>query len=521
VRSQISIWWALLHDLRTNILANVSHQWKDPSSIQASAKALMLLQQKHGLFPRITGKGDNAKRLADLLLRMRTELSAGEGGTSSGNSNIDLAPSQAIESLIIIDREIDFPTVLMTQLTYEGLLDEIFTVDSNQVEVDSTLLGNALPTQAGSSTNAATQSTKRKVQLDNADQLYTTLRDTNCAVVGPMLNKVARRLQSTYDSRQTAKTTSELRDFVAKLPGYQAEQASLKLHTSLAEEVIKRTRSDIFSSLLEVQQNIAAGADPATQHDMIEELIARDVSLVAALRLLCIESTFSNGLRPRDFDTFKKAIIQAYGHQHLLTLLALEKIGLLIPRVGGGLVGAAAGPLGKTTNYTALRKNLHLIVDEVNEAEPEDIAYVFSGYAPLSVRLVQCILQKQYLSSLTTKRGTNAPAAAASTATQGWRPFEDVVKQIRGATFDEAQTGEEKAVRARQILNGSGTVDSGKTVIIFFLGGVCRAEISALRFVAKQLKEEGKARKLLICTTGILTGDKVVGSATESRNFAM
>jgi hypothetical protein len=310
-----------------------------------------------------------------------------------------------------------------------------------------------------------------------------------------------------------------LRDFVSKLPGYQAEQASLKVHTNLAEEVIKRTRTDTFSSLLEVQQNIAAGADPTTQHEIIEELIARDVPIEVALRLLCIESIFSNGMRPRDFETFKRAILQGYGHQHLLTLASLEKMGLLIPRVGGGLVGASAGPLGKTTNYNALRKNLHLIVDEVNEAEPDDIAYVFSGYAPLSVRLVQCILQKQYLSSLATKRGTTALVAAASTATQGWRPFEDSVKQIRGATFDEAQTGEEKAVRARQILNGSGTVDSGKTVVIFFLGGVCRAEISALRFVAKQMKEEGKARKLLICTTGVLTGDRVVRSAIETRNY--
>ena len=492
-------------------------QWKDPTSIRSSAKALMLMQQKHGLFPRITGKGDNAKRLSDLLMRMKNELSAGEGGSGS---IIELAPSQSIESLIIIDREVDFATPLMTQLTYEGLLDEMFSVDSNQIEVESTLLGNAPAAQAGSSANTASQSTKRKVALDHNDQLYSSLRDTNCAVVGPILNKVARRLQNTYDSRQSAKTTAELRDFVSKLPGFQAEQASLKIHTTLAEEVINRTRTDIFSNMLEVQQNLAAGADPSTQHDTIEELVARDVPVETALRLLCIESVFGNGLRSRDYETFKRAIIQGYGHQHLITLASLEKMGLLIPRVGGGLVGASAGPLGKTTNYTAVRRNLHLIVDEVNEADPNDIAYVFSGYAPLSVRLVQCILQKQYLSSLSTNRGANATAAA-STATQGWRPFEDTVKQIRGATFDEAQMGEEKAVRARQILNGSGTVDSGKTVVIFFLGGVTRAEISSLRFVAKQLKEEGKGRKLLICTTSILTGDRVIKSAVEQRSFAM
>jgi len=184
-------------------------------------------------------------------------------------------------------------------------------------------------------------------------------------------------------------------------------------------------------------------------------------------------------------------------------------------------VGAAAGPLGKITNYNAVRRNLHLIVDEVNESEPDDVAYVFSGYAPLSVRLVQCILQKQHLSSLTTKRGANAPTAAASSATQGWRPFEDVVKQIRGATFDEAQTGEEKAVRARQILNGSGHADGAKTVIVFFLGGVSRAEIAALRFVAQQMREEGRGRNILICTTSVLSGDRVVGAAIEQKSFTV
>jgi hypothetical protein len=57
-------------------------------------------------------------------------------------------------------------------------------------------------------------------------------------------------------------------------------------------------------------------------------------------------------------------------------------------------------------------KALRLIVDEVNEHDPNDIAYVYSGYAPLSVRLVQSILQKQYLTSIT-RGGSNANNAAA------------------------------------------------------------------------------------------------------------
>ncbi|OCK81250.1 vacuolar sorting protein-like protein [Lepidopterella palustris CBS 459.81] len=488
---------------------------KDPTSIYLSAKALMLMQQKHGLFPRIIGKGDNAKRLADLLIRMRTEVTAGESSNGSGLSFLDLTPSSSIDSLIIIDREIDFPTVLLTQLTYEGLIDEEFGIQANQTEVDSSIVGAATqqqPSQTSGSASAPSQSLKRKIVIDPKDTLYSTLGDSNFAIVGNLLNKVARRLQSSYESRQIAsKTTAELREFVAKLPGYQAEQASLKLHTALAEEILKYTRSEIFTRTLEVQQNVMSGADPTTQHETIDELIARGVSLPTILRLLCLESCTNAGMRPKDLETFKRAILQAYGQQHLLTLSSLDKMNLLVPRSGG--IGAPAAKPGSVTNYTPVRKNLRLWDDEVNESDPNDISYVFSGYAPLSVRLVQSIVQKQTLATLVKPAGQQA-----ATAAQGWRLFEDAAKHIRGATFDETQTGEEKAVKARQILNGSGHADSGKTVIVFFLGGVCRAEVAALRFVAKKMADSG-GKRLMICTTGMVAGDGIVGAAIETGKF--
>ena len=471
----------------------------------------MLLQQKHGLFPRIIGKGDNAKRLADLLIRMRTELTASESSNGSGTSFLGLTPSSSVDSLIIIDREIDFPTVLLTQLTYEGLIDEVFSIQANQTEVDSSIVGGApqQSSQNAGSASAGPQTLKRKIAIDSKDTLYNTLSDSNFAIVGNLLNKVARRLQSSYESRQIAsKSTAELREFVAKLPGYQAEQASLKLHTSLAEEIIKHTRSELFTRPLEVQQNIMSGADPTTQHDTIEELIDRAIPLPTILRLLCLESCTSAGMRAKDLENFKRAVLHGYGQQHLLTLSSLEKMSLLTAR-SGGLGGAAAKP-GSVTNYTPVRRSLRLWDDEVNEADPNDISYVFSGYAPLSVRLVQSIVQKHYLAALVKPAGQQAAAAA-----QGWRLFEDAAKNIRGATFDEMQTGEEKAVKARQMLNGAGHADSGKTVVVFFLGGVCRAEIAALRFVAKKLAEGG-GKRLLICATAIVKGDGVVGAAIET-----
>jgi vacuolar protein sorting-associated protein 33A len=451
----------------------------------------MSLQQRHGLFPRIIGKGDNARRLADLLIRMRSEVTAGTESSTSSALLLALTPSATIENLIIIDREVDFATVLLTQLTYEGLVDEVIGIQNSQAEVDSSIVGIAPPPQQSSSSKSPApvqqthQGRKRKIQLDSTDKLYGQLRDSNFAIVGGLLNKVARRLEADYESRHGSKSVSELREFVSKLPAFQAEQQSLKIHTGIAEEIMKHTRSDIFNRILEVQQNLAAGADPSSQHDTIEELIARDCPLPMVLRLLCLESCMSGGLKPKDLDHFKREILHAYGFQHLLTLGALEKLQLLQSRASTNalLIGTTSANSGKT-NYYQLRKMLRLIVDEVNEQDPDDIAYVYSGYAPLSIRLVQCVLQKQYLTSLT--RGGGGVNAVSNGA--GWRGFDDAVKHVGGKTFDEVQRGEEKAVRARQILNGQ---NEKKTTVVFFLGGITFTEIAALRFIAA--KEEGKS----------------------------
>ncbi|KAI0136700.1 Sec1-like protein [Xylariales sp. AK1849] len=477
----------------------------------------MNIQSNHGLFPRIIGKGDNAKRVASLLSRMQQEILAGENATEV--SKAGLTPSNSTESVIIIDREVDMVTPLLTQLTYEGLIDEVFNIQNNQTDIDSTIVGAPpQPTQSTSSAPAATTpSRKRKIQLDSSDKLYDGIRDTNFAIVGTLLNKVARRLQSDYDSRHASKTTAELKDFVRKLPGYQAEQQSLKIHTGLAEEIMKYTRTEQFSRLLEVQQNLAAGADPSSQFDVIEELIARDTPLPEILRLVCIYSCISGGIKTKEYDQFRRLILEGYGYQHLLTLQNLEKLQLFLSRsspMASMIPMPGAGTAtGTKTNYTYLRKQLRLIVDEVNEHDPNDIAYVYSGYAPLSIRLVQCILQKQYLISITRGNGVTGAGNIAGNGAQGWRGFDEAVKHARGQTFDELQKGEDKAVKARALLSGGG---DKKTVFVVFVGGITFTEIAALRFVAK--KEEVR-RNIVICTTSILNGNRMMDAAIEKESF--
>lgn len=128
----------------------------------------------------------------------------------------------------------------------------------------------------------------------------------------------------------------------------------------------------------------------------------------------------------------------------MVTLYALERAGLFLIK-GAGTARAA---------YSGLRKSLQLIVDEIDEQKPNDIAYVYSGYAPLSVRLVQCIIQKHVIYAAQASesgQGRITNTLAALPSAMGWKGFEEPLKLVKGKTFDEIQKQEDKAIRAKRV----------------------------------------------------------------------
>ena len=72
--------------------------------------------------------------------------------------------------------------------------------------------------------------------------------------------------------------------------------------------------------------------------------------------------------------------MQVYGYQYLLSMNSLEAAGLLKVQEGGRA-------------FSAIKQNLRLCNQEVDEKNPTDISYCYSGYAPLSVRLVEQVIK--------------------------------------------------------------------------------------------------------------------------------
>ncbi|KAM4050273.1 uncharacterized protein ACNLHF_015065 isoform 2-T2 [Anomaloglossus baeobatrachus] len=426
----------------------------DQTTLYHAAKGLTTLQALYGTIPQICGKGECARHVANMMIRMKREL---------GGSNNQITP--VFDTLLLLDRNVDLLTPLATQLTYEGLIDEVYGIQNSNVKLPPEKFA---PKKQGEGSKELPTEAK-KLLLNSAEELYAEIRDKNFNAVGSVLSKKAKIISAAFEERHNAKTVGEIKQFVSQLPHMQAERASLANHTSIAELIKDITTSEAFFDNLTVEQEFMSGFDTDKINPYIEDCIAKKDPLIKILRLVCLQSVCNTGLKQKVLDFYKKEVIQTYGYEHLLTLHNLEKAGLLKPQ------------LGSRNNYPTIRKTLRLWMDDVNEQNPNDISYVYSGYAPLSVRLAQVLVRP------------------------GWRSIEEVLKILPGPQFEERQSLPAGLMKKRQ-------QGENKVMLIFFLGGVTFAEIAALRFLS-QLEDGGT--EYIIATTKLINGTTWIKSLME------
>ncbi|TDL28150.1 Sec1-like protein [Rickenella mellea] len=495
----------------------------DETAVYDSAQALITFQKLYGLFPRILGKGDAASRLTGLLTRLLPQAS-----TSDVPETL-MAPSEKLDSLIILDRRVDMLTPLLTQLTYEGLIDELIGIRNTYVELPSSLLnqsttaGPSAPPSTAANTSTApaavlAKEKKKKHRLTaSTDKLFAELRDLNFSSVGKRLNRTARELdEESKHGKLQAKTVAQLRDFVGKLGGLQ----SLRLHTGVSEMIVPLTRTDNFNRALEIQQNLLSSYDPSAQITAIEDLMAQGADLQIVIRLLCLASLTNGGIKAKTLEGLKRDILQSYGYDRLPLLLSLSSpsLSLIVPNpIPPSFPPSVAA---SKIPWSSVRKALRLVADDEagNDDSPQDISYVYSGYAPLSVRLVQCVAQKGgVLSNSATGDGRKNGKSSNPSELQvrahpiiGWRGFEDVLASLPGDTIDVQQKG----LRGNNVNGPSADAtkmilqDRTSTTVVFFLGGCTYTEIAALRWVGRQSRGE----KFLIATTSIISGEGIINS---------
>jgi hypothetical protein len=142
-------------------------------------------------------------------------------------------------------------------------------------------------------------------------QQFILRRDKNFSAVGTALSRKAKAISAQYEERHEAKTVSELKQFVAKLPQMQATKQSLALRmlclcvvvdswflfwynfftciqlfcadTSVAELIKEITISEDFQEALQVEQDLLNGIDTDKVCPYIEDFICKQEPLTKVI----------------------------------------------------------------------------------------------------------------------------------------------------------------------------------------------------------------------------------------------
>ncbi|KAI3426123.1 hypothetical protein D9Q98_008502 [Chlorella vulgaris] len=443
---------------------------RDRSSLFCVARALHQLQQQWGTIPAVKVKGDSAAAVQHIMSRMRQEQ-----GTDAPAAGAD-----GIDTLILLDRCLDMVTPMCTQLTYEGLLDEVFGLSCGQMKAEAPAAAAAEAGASSSASASAGAAPRKKVYgLNSADAVFRETRDSFYVGARKWLNETLRTIQQFRDQGMHTADINQLRDFVAEL---REKFVRLPLHSGLVEQLAAAIQAPSFVA----RQSVEAGLlDEGDEMAAIEDLMFQGEGLVPVLRLLILYCAVHGGVPKKHYDNLRRDILNTYGHQHLLTLALLSKAGLLQRREG------------RRSAFPAAKQQLRLLLQEgeqIDEANPKDIHFTYAGYAPMSIRLVQ-----QALSA------------------GGWAGIESLLQQLPGQHYELTQACDDQGLPLeRRQAGGKAAAEAAtaaaasgrrRKVLVMFVGGVTCAEVSALRF----LSQKGICNcDFLIATTAMCTGSSLL-----------
>ena len=448
-------------------------------------------QQRHaaGIGGGSLGRGSSEPAAAPSASSNAPPAVAGVGGATAGG----------IDCMVLLDRSVDLATPLATQHTYEGLIDELIGIRNGAVE-EAAAMQKA---DDEASVASAAGGKRSKIALNGGDSLYREVRDLRFPEAAMLLHQrnldmndayksvkaqsgSARSTGSANDVSSTVESVSDLKAFVKRLKA--GALAQLERHTNIATRVDAATKARHFRDRIEIEQSILSGEDLEHCAEYLETQMCKQEPVLGVLRLLCLFSIANGGMRQRTWDFVRREFLQSYGYHHVVTLNNL---------VRAGLIKRQDGP---RTGFPALRRPLRLVDagggssagssgGGAGVSGEEDINYIYSGYAPLSVRLVQVAV-------------TTGLAAAG-----------ELLKQIPGETLELTMESDEYGMPVEappRPVHARG--DRRPLVLVVFVGGVTFAEISALRYLSVK---EIVSCDFLIATTALVNGSSLLSAFVD------
>ena len=436
---------------------------KDYSSISDFANAVVKLETCFGKIKYKYIKGDLAQEFCNLVAEKEKE------------NNLRLG-NEEILGMIVFDRSVDFLTLMTTNYTCEGLIDENIGINLGKIKIKNSLI------MAGLGSNA-----KKNEQDPNKEINYGLSSDKNpffCSIscmrhfdAIKYIYEIRSYFQGIASKNKEGNKKMDSEDVqVIKEVSYFITK--LKNDLIRAENLIKFVVEVLFESehkkYISKEQPLLSGEIPEDLHSYYDEFLYSKKDLISVIKLMIIESLTQNGIQ--GYQKLKREMLNIFGFQKIFLFRDLEVLGWLKEKQ------STLKNLKNMTefSYTQIFEKFKLYNEDYNPEVINDCSYVLNGYCPLSLKIIEKAINGK------------------------WGTINDILRKIPGIT----NYPEDESVI-------SNPVNDKNIILIVFVGGVTYTEIEAIRVLNRKFNEDflkGKRKKtqFIILTTSILNSKKIL-----------
>ena len=416
---------------------------KNYNCLGTLCKSILKFETVFGKIDNKYYKGDNAFKLHNLVKKEE------ENYFFENDTNFICS--------IFFDRNIDFITPLCTVNTYEGLLNEYFGINFNSMKIETKLL---LKKDKKEFT---------KIDLSNRNKLYSMIKDYNIIRLKLFLHRRIRYYNNLIKESKEETESSKLLDNLKKIQQISKDKNALEDNILISNLLSEKMNQPIYNLYLRNEQFILSLIPSEKLNDFYEnEMAKKNYEPYNLLKLFCLESLTQNGIK-KNYENFKKEFLTINGFENRILWNNLEKLKILKKSEKSNF------------NFEKLTKYLKLIVENINLLEEDDASYVYSGYCPITIRLLE--------------KGIKL----------GFSKLKNLIDMLPGESYFGKSDQEILSVKEK------------KFILLVYIGGITYGEIAAIRY----LNENMEFYKFIILTTGIISTKKFFQSLSlQNEDFS-
>ena len=438
---------------------------KNYSSISDFANAVVKLETCFGKIKYKYIKGDLAQKFCDLMKEKEKENSLRLG-------------KDEILGMVVFDRSVDFLTLMTTNYTCEGLIDENIGINLGRIKIKSNTL------MAGLNPKSNAKKNEKEVNKDIAYSLTSEKNNFFCTISCMRHFDALKYIREIRNYYQQVLSKDKTGNSIFNSEGEKNLKEISYFLTNLKDNLLQV--ENIINYVVEVlfetehrryigkEQPLLSGGFPEDLHDYYDEFLYGKKDLDTLIKLMIIESLTQNGVQ--GYQKLKREILNIFGFQKIFLFRDLEVLGWLKEKQ------SSLKNLKNITDfsYSQIYEKFELLNENYSPEVINDCSYVLNGYCPLSLKIIEKAVKGQ------------------------WNTIIENLKKIPGAT---SYPENESVI--------SNPINDKNIILIAFVGGVTYTEIEAIRLLNRVFKEEylqGKRKQtqFIILTTSILNSKKVL-----------